>query len=161
MLGELGRYPLHIIKSLVQTGKYKWSLLNSNHGCNTLVSEALSEVDNLGIDNWLYCAQQLEKLFNLSINPSLKSADSVGKYVNQKLQSQFDLYWKMKYPVKSVMKMALITISSVFTQHSKAHLLVNLTLIMQYPEIKDVGFPTFSPPLVGLESNLEDIKIFH
>ena len=91
ILGELGRYPL-IIKSLVQTVKYKWSQLNSNRGCNTLVSEALSEMDNLGIDNWLYRVQQVEKLFNLSIHPRFKTADSVGKYVKPKLQSQFDLY---------------------------------------------------------------------
>ena len=66
----------------------------------------------------------------------------------------------MKYPVKSLMKMALITISSGFTQHSKAHLLVNPTLIMQSREVKDVGFPVFSPTLVGLELNLDEIKIF-
>ena len=64
----------------------------------------------------------------------------------------------MKYPVKSLMKMALVTISSGFAQHSKAHLLVNLTLIMQYPEIKDVGFPVFAPPLQRLELNLDDVK---
>ena len=93
MLGELGRYPL-LIKSLVQTIKYKWSLLNSNHGCNTLVSEALSEMDSLGTDNWLYRVNQIEKLFNLSIHPRIKTADSIGKYVKKKIQSQFDLYWK-------------------------------------------------------------------
>ena len=101
MLGELGRYPL-LIKSLVQTVKYKWSLLNSNRGCNTLVSEALSEMDNLGIDNWLYRVQQVEKLFNLSIHPRFKTADSVGKYVKQKLQSQFDLYWKNEISCKKL-----------------------------------------------------------
>ena len=51
MLGELGRYPL-LIKSLVQTIKYKWSLQNSdNYDRNSLVSEAVSEMDNLGVDN--------------------------------------------------------------------------------------------------------------
>ena len=101
MLGELGRYPL-LIKSLMQTIKYKWSLLNSNRGCNTLVSEALSEMDSLGTDNWLYRVNQIEKLFNLSIHPRIKTADSVGKYVKQKIQSQFDLYWKNEISSKKL-----------------------------------------------------------
>ena len=101
MLSEFRRYPL-LIKSLVQTVKYKWSLLNINRRCNTLVSEALSEMDNLGSDNWLYCVQQVEKLFNLSIHPRFKTADSVGKYVKQKLQSQFDLYWKNEISCKKL-----------------------------------------------------------
>ena len=59
-------------------------------------------MDNLGIDNWLYRVQQVEKLFNLSIHPRFKTADSVGKYVKQKLQSQFDLYWKNEISCKKL-----------------------------------------------------------
>ena len=101
MLGELGRYPL-LIKSLVQTIKYKWSLLNSNRGCNHLVSETLSEMNSLDVDSWLSRVNKVEKLFNLSINPSLKTADSVGKYVKQKIQSQFDIFWKNEISSKKL-----------------------------------------------------------
>ena len=96
MLGELGRYPL-----LMQTLKYKWTLYNSNLGFNALVSEALSEMNNLGTDNWLYRATQVEKLFNLSIHTKFENADSVGKYIKQKLQSQFDLFWKKEISCKN------------------------------------------------------------
>ena len=61
MLGELGRYPL-LVKSLVQTIKYKWSLLHSNNReCDSLVSKAVSEMLNLEVDNWLYRVNQVEK----------------------------------------------------------------------------------------------------
>ena len=61
MLGELGRYPL-MIKSLVQTIKYKWSIMNrSNDG--SLVSEAVSEMSfSVESDSWLSCINQVEKL---------------------------------------------------------------------------------------------------
>ena len=88
----------------MQTLKYKWTLYNSNHGCNALVSEALSEMNNLGKDNWLYRATQVGKLFNLSIHNKFKTADSVGKYIKQKLHSKFDLFWgggTGEYPVKN------------------------------------------------------------
>ena len=70
------------------------SLLNSNCESNNLVLQAVSEMQNLGIDNWLHRVNQVEKMFNICIHPKLKTADSVGKYVKQKLQSQFDVFWK-------------------------------------------------------------------
>ena len=94
MLGELGRYPL-LIKSLVQTIKYKWSILKGNsRECNSLVSEAVSEMNDMNTDNWLYRVNRVEELLNITIHPGVKTADIAGKYVKQKIQSNFDLFWK-------------------------------------------------------------------
>ena len=85
MLGELGGYPL-LVKSLVHTLKYKWNILNSvKRESSSLVSEAVSEMRNMGIDNWMSRVSQVEKLLNISIKPNLKTSESVGKYLKQKL----------------------------------------------------------------------------
>ena len=69
MLGELGRYPL-LVRSLVQTIIYKWIFLNSEkRDSHSLVSEAVNEIDNLGIDDWLYRVTQVDKLQNISFHP--------------------------------------------------------------------------------------------
>ena len=72
---------------------------------NSLVSEAVSEMRNMGIDNWMSRVRQVEKLLNMSIKPNLKTSESVGKYLKQKLQSYFDIFWK--YQISK--KMELIT----------------------------------------------------
>ena len=51
---------------------------------NSLVSEAVSEMSNMGIDNWMSRVSQVEKLLNISIKPNLKTSESVGKYLKQK-----------------------------------------------------------------------------
>jgi hypothetical protein len=97
MLGEFGRYLL-LIKALVQTIKYKWSLF---HSSNTLVTDAVSEMYSMGIDNWLYCVNQVGKLFNISIHPKLKTADIVGQYVKKKkLNSNLTYFGKSEISCK-------------------------------------------------------------
>ena len=92
VLGELGRYPL-LIKSLVQTVKYKWSLLRKIND-DSLVSEALTEMSSTGCDSWLSRINKVEKLLNISVSNQYSSPDSVGFHVKQRIRSSFDLFWK-------------------------------------------------------------------
>jgi hypothetical protein len=41
-------------------------------------------------------------MFNISIHPKLKTADSVGKYLKKKIQSQFDIFWKSEISCKKI-----------------------------------------------------------
>lgn len=100
MLGELGRYPL-LVKSLVQTIKYKWSIFN-NINNQSLLSEAVSEMSNSEGDNWLSRVNKIESLLGISVNTNVKSAQGVGKYVKQKIKSCFDLFWKDEISDKKV-----------------------------------------------------------
>ena len=100
MLGELGRYPL-LVKSLVQTIKYKWSIFN-NINNQSLLSEAVSEMSNSKGDNWLSRVNKIESLLGISVNTNVKSAQGVGKYVKQKIKSCFDLFWKDEISDKKV-----------------------------------------------------------
>ena len=59
-------------------------------------------MNSMGIDNWLYRVNQVEKMFNISIHPKLKTADSVGQYVKKKLKSQFDIFWKSEISCKKI-----------------------------------------------------------
>ena len=100
MLGELGRYPL-LIRSLIQSIKYKWSI-QKNIGNGSLVSEAVMEMSNCDSDNWLSRLNKAEALLGLSIKPEIKSANTVGMYAKQRVESCFDLFWKTQINFKKL-----------------------------------------------------------
>ena len=90
MLGELGRNPF-LMKALAQTIKYKWSIFNKSES-DSLLSEAVLEMNQSGGDNRLTRLNQLENLLQSKINPSIKLADSMGEYVKQRFKSCFEFF---------------------------------------------------------------------
>ena len=94
VLGELGRYPM-LITSLVQTLKYKWTILNK---CDkqSLVYSAVSEMEQFSAANndcWLRRIQQIESLYKIKTFPSHPKTDLVKRNIQKSLKSLFDRFY--------------------------------------------------------------------
>ena len=94
MLGELAVYPV-LIKCMIQTLKYKWSLSNT-YDKNSLVYSAMnemSEYSDSGFDCWLSRVNKMESLFNLTLPGKTVKKENVGLYLNKSVKSLFDRFY--------------------------------------------------------------------
>ena len=94
VLGELGHYPL-LVQSFIQTLKYKWSLYSTSN-CDSIVSDALSEMSDYadsGQDCWLSRVRKLESLFSIPSLRNYAKKEAAGIIFKKRVKSVFDRFW--------------------------------------------------------------------
>ena len=94
VLGELSCYPF-LIPSLVQTLKYKWTILNKSKK-SSLVFKAVNEMqlyENTNIDCWLNRVNKIEQLCDIPQFQNYCKTEKVKSTIKNKMQSIFDRFY--------------------------------------------------------------------
>ena len=94
VLGELSRYPL-LITSLVQSIKYKWTILNKCDKSSVLYA-AVNEMEQFSasnIDCWVHRIKQIESLCKIKSFPGYTKINVVKTSIERTLQSIFDRFY--------------------------------------------------------------------
>ena len=90
VLGELGRYPV-LLQAIQQSLMYEWSI--RKYQPDSLVGQAVSEMEGLGQDTWLSRVQSIRKLLDIPLPPLYFTEDMVRSNVCKKLKSKFDVFY--------------------------------------------------------------------